>query len=44
MTGKVIWINQLSDQLYELGIETVEASMDNIKVLIEHLYKEEDKS
>lgn len=44
MTGKVRWINQLSDQLYELGIETVEASMDNIKVLIEHLYKEENKS
>lgn len=42
--GKVRWVNQLSDQLWEIGIEIIDASMDTIKVLIEHLYKEENKS
>jgi len=43
-TGKIRWVNRLSDQLWEIGIEIIDASMDTIKVLIEHIHKEENET
>ena len=37
MTGKVRWIERIGDNLNELGIEMVDATMDNIKILFEYL-------
>lgn len=37
MTGKVRWIKRIGDNLNELGIEMVDATKDNIKILFEYL-------
>ncbi|MGB6340757.1 MAG: PilZ domain-containing protein [Candidatus Aminicenantaceae bacterium] len=37
MTGKVRWIKSLGNNLNELGIEMVDTTKDNIKILFEHL-------
>lgn len=39
VTGKVIWINDLTDTFYEMGVEIVEAPEENIRILTEHLAK-----
>jgi hypothetical protein len=37
MIGKVRWIKRIGDNLNELGIEMVDATRDNIKILFEYL-------
>lgn len=39
VTGKVVWINDLTDTFYEMGVEIIEASEEYIQVLTEHLSK-----
>lgn len=39
MTGKVIWINDLTDTFYEMGAEIIEAPEENNRILTEHLAK-----
>ena len=43
MTGTVRWIRSLDEKLHEIGIEIMDASMENIKILFEHLYKNESE-
>jgi hypothetical protein len=37
MTGKVRWIKSIEDNLNELGIEMIDATKENIKILFEYL-------
>jgi hypothetical protein len=37
MTGKVRWVKRIGDNLNELGIEMVDVTKDNIKILFEYL-------
>ena len=37
MIGRVKWIKRIGDNLNELGIEMVDATKDNIKILFEYL-------
>jgi hypothetical protein len=39
MTGRVRWIKRIGDNLNELGIELVDTTKDNIKILFEYLIK-----
>lgn len=39
ITGKIIWIEDLTDKFYELGVEIVDASEEKIRILTEHLAK-----
>ena len=39
ITGKVIWVENLTNKFYEMGVEIVDASEDNIRILTEHLTK-----
>lgn len=39
MTGKVKWIKKVGDNLNEVGIEIIDITKDNIKILFEYLIK-----
>ncbi len=39
MTGQVRWVKSLDEKLHEIGIEILDTSMENIKILFEYLYK-----
>lgn len=39
ITGKVIWIEDLTDKFYEMGVEIAETPEENIRILTEHLAK-----
>jgi Tfp pilus assembly protein PilZ len=39
VAGKVVWIDDLTDTFYEIGVEIIEASEENIRILTEHLVK-----
>ena len=39
VTGKVRWITDLAENTYEIGIEIVDTSKENIQIFYDHLYK-----
>jgi len=39
VTGKVRWIKDLADDTYEIGIEIVDTTRENIRIFYDHLYK-----
>ena len=38
MIGKVKWIRNLEDEVYEIGLEIVDTFMESIRILTGHLY------
>jgi c-di-GMP-binding flagellar brake protein YcgR len=43
LKGKVKWIKSHKEDLYEIGIEFVEASSDQNRVLVNHMYRYEEE-
>jgi hypothetical protein len=38
MMGKVKWIRNLDDEVYEIGLEIVDTFKESIRILTGHLY------
>ncbi len=43
LKGKVKWIRSLEENLYEIGIEFLDASPKHMKALVDHMYKYEEE-
>ena len=39
VTGKVRWVKDIAENTYEIGIEIVDTSKENIQIFYDHLYK-----
>ena len=39
VTGKVRWVKDIAENTYEIGIEIVDTSKENIQIFYNHLYK-----
>ncbi|MGD8540129.1 MAG: PilZ domain-containing protein [Candidatus Aminicenantes bacterium] len=43
LQGKVKWIRSHEGDLYEIGIEFIDASPEQMKTLVDHMYKYEEE-
>ncbi len=43
LQGKVKWIRSDEEDLYEIGIEFIDASPEHMKALVDHMYKYEEE-
>jgi len=43
LTGKVKWIRSHEEDLYEIGVEFIGASLDQTKILVDHMYRYEEE-
>ena len=43
LQGKVKWIRSDEEDLYEIGIEFIDASPEHMKVLVDYMYKYEEE-
>jgi c-di-GMP-binding flagellar brake protein YcgR len=43
LQGKVKWIRSHEEELYEIGIEFIDASSKHMQVLVDHMYKYEEE-
>lgn len=41
--GKVKWIRSQEEDLYEIGIEFIDASPDQTRILVNHMYRYEEE-
>ena len=43
LKGKVKWIRSHEEDLYEIGIEFLDASPEHMKALVDHMYRYEEE-